>query len=210
MKDYEKLINSLILDSQSKNKAVSPILLGDKTFVNCNVFSIPVREQLFSNLNFLSNDFLLDIACNSGVNSFIFNRLYPFLKIEGFDIDDNAIQIANLIKEYNKLNINFLIADMYFYNYSKFNYILNCGIKNTFDAFLQDVELYKKSGFCGKVLLVYNLYDSESDIIFDEKFCKLRKEKTFNSFSCKIINHVEVFSKLTNKINSYELIEVTL
>jgi len=197
---YKKLIKNYAL----KNSIIYPIKLGDNIICDCDRYSYNLRKNLFSNLKcFKPGDRLVDVCSNNGTNSFIINELFPFIEIEGFDIDNFAIKIANLIKEYNNiLNINFLVENILNFNYSNFNYILNSGIDNNLNNFISKIDIYRKNGFNGKILLIYNCFDDDNPNIFTKEFISLRKERTLNTFNCEVIssyNNYELFLIHGNK-----------
>lgn len=195
--DCKKEIQKLMQDSFNKKNAVSPIVLGNEIIFDCSSRSYLIRKSVFEQLNiFKPGDRVLDVCCNNGINSFILNKIFPYINLYGFDFDENAIKIANLIKEFEDIkNIEFNVCNMSnFSDYNKYDYILNSGIDNGFENFNSKVNLYKKYGFNGKILLIYNTFDN--GVIFDASFIKERFNKTLEKYNVENIIDANIHNLL--------------
>lgn len=150
------------------------------------------RRQLFSKLTLSPNSLVLDAGCNCGTNSFILLDLFPSLRIEACDINEEVIEVAKTLQDYyaklnKKYNVTFYLKDFKTINLRPFDYLLwswmvddfiNNEITSPLGDFCRQVNFIYNSGFEGKIILLYTR--GHDGIPYSEGYIENRTQQTLS------------------------------
>ena len=190
----EEELKQKIQNVTDAHKVLSPVAVNGVVYRNSKRFSFERRLELFRQLSFLATGgCLLDECCNSGINSFILGSLYPKLKITGTDISEDAIDIAKLSQAMQPIDAIFYVQDVEVpQDYSKYDYILNCGISNDLTYLENHLNRYRRNGFSGQVLVVLNEFDGSMNMNLSYDEVVQRREDLMRKYKDSILVEREV------------------
>jgi len=193
MIDEEKIKKFVITGLKNPKACFSPIFFEGNDFYHSNHMPYIDRWKLYSKLNidFKTEDKLIECGCNTGTNLFILADLYPKLTMYGCDILSESIEIANyLLKKHHEYkrnyNISFDVFDMYNVDYSKFNFVLYANIDFDEKQLYFNLNNCFENGFKGTAII--ELATLHNGIFFDDDFINKRRDAILKQYDSYIIN----------------------